>query len=435
MKFIYLFIISLPLMNIPKPLFMGAKIQYADLIFIPILALFMNNLLKGKFKLIRDKLDLGLLILAFFPLLSLLHSPFKDIAVWDTLGLFYLISLYFVFTRFINNKELFQRIVCVLFIVSAFASLFGILIFLFANVFRVWVPHNLVYEKSMAGQSTIIPFARPSSLLSLPEMFINFSLLGMAAGFICRSLYLKRRRLIDLSLILIVLSVFLSFSRPLVGVMLFLTAVSFYFFGNNFIGRALKISSLAVFLILLCLTLLIWVVTIYPVGFNIDSSSGMAHLSFNPNWDTRVYLAKAALGMARAHPFLGLGLGSYTDNLTSFLTQEDLSRLAAMRPEDVPNLRIDPHSLYFGSLAEMGFLGVVALLFVFWGLFSKMKLAFGVSGKNRILKDSCFIFLAAFCGFLLNGFFVDILSMRSFWLLMSLGTVAADLVNQEAGRD
>ncbi len=437
MKLFYLYIIFLPLMNIPKPQFMGTKIQYVDLIFIPIFALFINELFKGKFRLISERLDFSFLILAVVSFVSLLHSPFKNIAVWDTAGLFYLVSLYFVFTRFINSQDSFRMIISLLFVTAIFVSIAGIVIFLLANVFKVGMPHNFIYGKSIGEQSAIVPFARPASLLSLPEMFINFSLLGLAAGFIYRSYCVgskKARKLADFSLAIIILSVFLSFSRSLVGVMFFLTAASFYFLRNNFTGRVLKILSLAVFLILLCSTLLIWVVVIYPLDFTIDRVTGIANLSFNTNWDTRVYLAKAASAIAKVHPFLGLGLGSYAGNFIRFLSQSDISKLLAIRPQDASNLRIDPHSLYFGALAEMGFLGVIAVLFIFRGLFSKMKSAFRFPAGSKITKDSCFILLAAFAGFLLNGFFVDILSMRSFWVLMALGSAAANLANQQAGR-
>jgi len=49
-------------------------------------------------------------------------------------------------------------------------------------------------------------------------------------------------------------------------------------------------------------------------------------------------------------------------------------------------------------------------------------------------RNSCFIFQAAFLGLLLNGFFVDILSMRSFWVSLSLVAVTANLVAREKGR-
>lgn len=433
-KLIYLYIILLPLMNLPKPQFMGSKIQYADLIFVPIFVLFIKDLFNAKFRLITDKLDLAFLTLAVISLLSLLHSPFKNITLWDTLGLFYLISLYFVFTRLINTKNLFCRVSSILFMVTVFISILGIIIFILTNIFQVCMPHSLIYAKSTGEQSAIIHFNRPASLLTLPEMLINFALLGLTVGFICRIYYAKRRRLIDVSLALIVISTVLSFSRSLIGEMLFLTIVAFYFLGNSLSGRVLKVLSLAVFIILFCSALLIWIVAVYPVEFNVDESTGMAHLVFNSNPDTRVYLAKAALTIAKAHPFFGLGLGSYTDNFAKFLSKDDISRLLAIRRENISGLRIDPHSLYFSTLAEMGFLGFAALLFVFLSLFSKIKSAFKFLASDMALRGVCLVLLAAFCGFLLNGFFVDMLSMRSFWILMALGSVAANLANQRADK-
>ena len=435
-KLIYIYILFLPFMKLPKLPFMADKIQYADLIFIPLFIIFMIRLYKEKAKIIPDKIGIFLLLLVVTAFLSFLRSSLKQEILPDFIGLIYLVLLYFVFTSSITKYEEFVKINAFLFVVTLIISIFGIITSIFYNIFNTKALSLFFYDKAINSQSSFVPFSRPSSFLVSPEMFINFMLLGLASAFLYRNnlhnLNIAKRRIIDLGITLIIFSVLFAFSRSLVGLMLFLVLMAFRFTKKKPLGLAVRIVTLTVFILLFFSASIFWVLTIYPVSFSVDKINRIANLSFNYNFDTRFYLAKAALAIGKEYPFLGLGMGLFTDNFTKFLSKKDVMVLSAIRQTPPSLLKLDPHSVYFGAIAELGYLGITMVLFIFIFILHKVIKSFRLSVDFH-LKDTCYIFLSAILGYLLNGFFADILSMRSFWILMSLGVIGANL-SEKANR-
>lgn len=431
---IYLYILFLPLMNVPKLPFMGTKIQYCDLIFIPLFFLFIFEAYKKRFSFIKDKTYILFVLLAVFSFLSFLHSSLRHEAILHLLGLLYLVSLFFTLTFLIKDKQEFVKINSLLFFTTIAICIIGILISIFFNIFNIGAIGKFLYKKAADSQSAIIPFSRTSSLLTLPEMFINFILLGLSGAFVYRSTSseanTRKRKLIDFIIFLIVFAAFMAFSRSLIGLMLFITAAVFYFARKGLPNAVLRISCALVFLFLFISTVTIWIITIYPVSFSVDKESRIAHLSFNANLDTRFYLAKAAVAIGNKYPFLGMGQGTFTNHFREFLNKDDLASLTAIRQTPASALRIDPHSFYFGAIAELGYLGVAILLIILFFILNEIIKALKNNPDNSIRTFS-YIYIAAILGFLLNGFIVDILSMRSFWLLLSFGFIAAKLNRSE----
>lgn len=431
-KLIYLYLIFLPLMKIPKISFMGEKMQYADLIFIPLSFLFLYKLVKEKFRFMISKINIYFFILTIISFLSFYHSQLKQEILLDFFGLVYLVFLYFTFTSLINKDTEFIKINKVLFITTVFISISGILLFTLYNFFHLSILSSFFYKKAPGMQSALVPFSRISSFLNLPEMYINFILLGLASAFVYREhlldaklFNLSRRRLVDVGILVIILSAFFAFSRSLIGVLFFLTMITGFRKKTKPIS-ILHIFCLVVFLILFLSTIITWFYTIYPISFSIDETTKVARLSFNSNFDARLYLTKAALAIGQTHPFLGLGLGTFTNHFINFLSLKDVMALSAIRQVPPSLLRLDPHSLYFGAIAEIGFFGMIILIFTFATILNKLVRSYKES-QEWFYKKSCYIFLSAILSFLLNGFFVDILSMRSFWVLLSFGMTAVNL--------
>ena len=435
-KLIYLYIIFLPLMKLPKLSFMGNKIQYADLIFIPLFLLYLFRLFQRRFKaVVRDRIDLSLILLIVISFLSFFHASAKKDIFLDFAGIVYLVSLYFVFTNFINKKQIFDRANFFLFVATLFVSISGILIAIFYYIFNIEKLSYFFYARTFGTQSSLVPFARTSSFLNLPEMFIGFILLGLSSAFVYRNslrkVSLSKRRLVDFCIALIILSAFFAFSRSLVGLMLFLTLITFRFSKKSFFSSMLRIFCLFGFILLFSSAIIVGAFAVYPVSLSLDNITGIANFSFNCSLHTRVYLTKAALAIGREHPFLGLGLGSFTNHFRKFLSKGDIVALSSIRQIQPSLLKIDPHSLYFGAIAEIGYLGTSALLFMLFCFLSRIITAYKLANNNFYFRNSCYIYLSALLGYLLNGFFVDILSIRSFWVLLSLGIISANLAGQE----
>ncbi len=186
-KLIYLYLIFLPLMKMPKIAFMGEKIQYADLIFIPLFLLFLWKLVKEKFRFVISKLNISFLILALISFLSFYYSQLKQEILLDFFGLVYLIILYFTFTLLINKNNEFIKINKVLFITTVFISISGILLFILYNFLHLSILSSFFYRKASDAQSALVPFSRINAFLNLPEMYINFILLGLTSAFVYRA--------------------------------------------------------------------------------------------------------------------------------------------------------------------------------------------------------------------------------------------------------
>lgn len=433
--FFYIYLLLMPFMCLPKPSFMGNQMQYADLVFIPIFVLFLLDLRKGPLKFFKDRINLSLVFLLVIPILSFFYSPLKTEILPNLLGLVYLVCLYFSFTSLIKNKMQFKKINLFLFALTVFVSIAATVIFIFENILKIRLFTAYVYQGANGTQSAMINFSRPSSLLVLPEMFINFLLLGLSSAFVYKEYLLttkkpKAIRVINYCILLIIISSVLAFSRSLLGVVLFLTLLAFRFAGKNRLLAISRAILLSVFILLFVASFGLSIFTIYPVSFSVDNISHAVHVNFSSNLDTRFYLAKAALVMGNSHPFLGLGLGTFTRHFKDYLNQKDIVFLTGMRKTAFCDLAIDPHSLYFGAISEMGYPVTVLLLIIFSLILVRIKKAY-LKNQEPHQKNICYIFMCSIIGYLLNGFFVDALSMRSFWVLLSLGVIAAGLDQKE----
>ncbi len=431
-KIIYLYLILLPLMKLPKPAFMGGKVQYADLVFIPLFVLFIYGLFRKKLSFLRDKINIFLLILVTVANLSFWRSGLNGDILPDFLGLVYLVCLFFVLVFFINKREQFIRINFILFFLASAISVLGMIIFILYNALDIEWLSGFVMPRAVTSQSSLVPFSRVFLFLNLPEMYINFALLGLAGAFVYKR-YLRNHGIgrtggVDFCIALIALSAFFSFSRSLAGLLLFLTLMLYGFYKKSgLVSRALRISCFCLFVLIFVFFIVAGLFEIYPVSFSPGNINALPQISFNSNLESRFYLAKAAVAAAGKHPFLGIGLGAFTDHFTGFLNKADIGALSRVCRVPPPLLRMDPHSLYFGAVAELGYLGLAVLLFTLSLILRKILKGYKEAGNDTFLRDSCYIFLCVFLGYLLNGLFVDMLSMRSFWVLLGLAAAVANL--------
>ena len=131
--------------------------------------------------------------------------------------------------------------------------------------------------------------------------------------------------------------------------------------------------------------------------------------------------------MFAEHPVIGVGIGNYNLKFKNFyslrelISRYDLVTFTGIKIDGANGKKriSDPHSLYMGTLAEQGILGLFALAF-FFGSFYKY-----IYSSERIMNDSkkenvVYILTAGLTGFLLNGLTTDILTMRHFWFLMAI---------------
>ncbi len=114
------------------------------------------------------------------------------------------------------------------------------------------------------------------------------------------------------------------------------------------------------------------------------------------SWTSRLPLWLAAWRMFLASPWLGHGVGSYALLARNYLDMADLPSWIDLDPRPIPWA----HNLYLEVLAELGILGLIALVFLwlfpFWNR-PKPPLAFQLQGFACAAKAASFAFALSAC--------------------------------------
>lgn len=122
--------------------------------------------------------------------------------------------------------------------------------------------------------------------------------------------------------------------------------------------------------------------------------------------------------MVRANPVLGVGAGNYIVSAKHYLVQPGLVR----RPEFIIDKPKQAHNIYLHILAELGVVGLGALLAIFGGLLAcvvKAARAFARRGEAA-MEILCRGVCAALCGVLAASFFASQLYSKPLWLLLAV---------------
>lgn len=138
---------------------------------------------------------------------------------------------------------------------------------------------------------------------------------------------------------------------------------------------------------------------------------------------TRPFHYRAALQMWAERPWLGVGPGSFGEELyeRQHTQGERWNGLAVYAP-------YDPHSTYLGALAEIGLigaLGVVAILAV------AIVQAFDAIRRSTLSAPLLWAVLGVLAGYAFSALDDDLLTKRWFWVIAGLGGSAYALVRSE----
>lgn len=88
------------------------------------------------------------------------------------------------------------------------------------------------------------------------------------------------------------------------------------------------------------------------------------------------------------------------------------------------NVSIDPHNTYLGWAAEAGLPFAVIMLGLFYGIYRFMWKGYKACADS-FTGGFCYVSLCGLVGFLFNGLYIDILTMRHFWIMIGLGTLVS----------
>ena len=135
-------------------------------------------------------------------------------------------------------------------------------------------------------------------------------------------------------------------------------------------------------------------------------------------------LNKTSLKIAKENFWIGVGPGLYKQIMPSFINWEEAKETYKAKGFSDKNVALDPHNTYLGLAAESGVMSIILLLIVIVGIAGLIRKGYLVS-QNSFIKNLCYVSLCGLIGFMINAWYIDIITMRQFWLMLGLGTSGA----------
>ena len=172
----------------------------------------------------------------------------------------------------------------------------------------------------------------------------------------------------------------------------------------------------------------IWI--IYPITLSQDKNAELITVTFHISPDIRAILRKTALNISLKNPFFGIGQGMFTYELKNYI---DLN--AARNTLKINNfnlLEIDPHCSYFGTIAETGFIGFLAILIVFYSVMSASLKSIKESPQSKYRNIAIYLFVSLI-GYFITAWFMDIFTLRQFWINAALLIGASSILKNKNG--
>lgn len=418
-KLLILYIVSIPFMKtLPLPV-LAEKLQFSELIFLGILICSFKDLPK----IINQsfcKLELKIFYLFLaVSLFSLIRKNLLLSGVVEYVGIVYLFLLFILFVYLLDNNHLFLYLIKTWVVISASVAFLGIL----SLCFYYFADKNLAapFIFTQEQMSSVMWFPRVISTFRNPNMFLTYLhiSLGLALYLLITAKKTFNRFFLSLAVILLSAAIVFTGSRLILGIIFTLFIIAIFFKDRHPLWSALSYLFGFLFICVLILTLLFTRWTIYPANIECSDKTKQCKASFTFA-DSFYYMQNsAALKMIKARPFRGVGLGGY---FYEFPNYTDWDKYEATLSVERSNGRFnsDAHSTYLGICAETGIFGLSALLIFIYFIFGNILLNLKLSENRTNFRALFVIFFALISGFLLNGFLIDVISMRHFWVFLSL---------------
>ncbi len=284
--------------------------------------------------------------------------------------------------------------------------------------------HGNWFVQIYPEMKSLIPFARVKATFPTMNMFASFLHVGII--FLLAFVISERWRKHYILLAAFFLSCLaLTASRNLLGVFItiFLAVLPVK-------GRlSLSVSKYLAFCLCLLLFFLVLMTTlwsVFPTKMNHDRQNHSLTLSFNTASSLYTILNRMSLRFIKQNPLAGVGPGLFNQKMVEQLDWYEVKATYKAKGITDRNVSIDPHNTYLGWAAEAGLPFVIIMLGLFLGLFRLMWKGYK-AWPDSFTGGFCYVCLCGMAGFLVNGLYIDILTMRHFWLMMGLGTLGSVL--------
>ena len=405
--------------SVNLPLF-GKEVQLADLFFVFI---FVKLLLDIKRDSTRRLLDLfpamGRLIIILLVLLltASWFSSDKIKSFVEFSAIFYLLILYLWTARISMTNAQLERALNIWIYLTSFLCVLALGGFVTHSFFEKSNP----FVMFMTATRFVVPLARVKATFTTMNVFSSY--LHVSVVFLLTFVIHNKRLRWDylISGVLIFACILLTASRNMLGIFVTIFLILIPIKGRPFFN-ILKYTSFAlvIFLIIMVFVTIIWM--IYPVEADYDKDNHRFNISFNTNPNLYAIFNDLSVDLIQKSPIVGVGPGVFNQKAKEDLVWEDVKD--SYETEDIHRLMpFDPHNTYLGWAAEAGLPFILALLGLFYAISHLLWKAYKAN-SNSMPGWFCYACLCGLIGFIVNGFYVDILTMRHLWVMLGLGTMA-----------
>ena len=391
--------------------YFGYKIQLPEIIFLLGSILMGVDFLKKKNSWpIMSTIDIAVI---FYMLVVLISSIFNsDINVWiEFLGVLYLCLTFFwikILLQKIDDKNIFNSIRKAFIICGLLVALFcilgwSLLYFLDIENTLAFIYKNYPYF----GDSIRASGFTPSSHMA--ASFLNIAIVFIVTGFISQN----RISFVETLLFLILV---LAYLITLAKVVVLLCIVILFFLYSCYkqeIPKYLEYPFKAFWgvCILFYLFAIHFLITPKSAEYALQPEKFKVNYSIAETKDYYIIptaysaLKYSALLFGKENKWIGIGYGNHQHKLNEL-------KIAEKFPNHIPNY--SPHSTYMGAFAELGILGVFAILFLFTSIFNKLK-------QDDIINIKCWLGIKAiFLLALIEAISTDIMNFRQYWVLLGV---------------
>lgn len=428
-KLLYLYVLLIPMMQVPYLPIVAHKIKYCDIVFLALFITWLAQLLRGKRKIEQTPLLIPLALMLVSFLFSFAGSTRRFDSAIEFAGMAYLGALYFLLTQIIISEDIWWRVIKVWVAVSlavAAAGLYGYILSVLGVKGSIFIQ-----QVNILGRLDTSLLHRVCSTFGTAGMLAAYLNVSIAFAFILAGgsgTLSGLKRVADIFLISAAYFItgILTKARGIAGISLSVFLILMAYRSKNNIFRFLRASFFVYLIFILFMVIVTTTWTVFPVKFNSESAGRVMPIQFNTAPSLYLALNVSAINMVKAHPFCGVGMGMY--NYRSYEYDDPKISAEAYDMMGIPRVKgevgFDPHSTYLGWAAETGLVGLsFILLFIVSAIYSLYRGM--VLYKNHRFLYVCI--LAGMAGLIINGFFIDILTMRHFWFMIAVGMTLLQL--------
>lgn len=406
--------------SINLPLF-GKEIQLADFFFISILVRLIWSIKRGsRVELLKPLFMVRNLIVVLLVLLLVAcgfsSNGVKSLVEFAAIG--YLAILY-LWVAGMHMDE--QRLKSILHFWLYFSG--GLCILALGGLISYAVfGRNNQFIQIYPEMKSVIPFARLSATFPTMNMFASFLHVGIVFLLAVIAFEGWRQRYILLSG-LILTCAFLTASRNLLGIFITIFLAILPIKARPVLS-IFKYVAFGVTVLLLFLVLITTVWCVFPAQMNYDRQNHTFSLSINTSPSLYAILNRMSIRFIKQNFWVGIGPGTLNQTLVEQADWDEAKDTYKAKGFDNRNAFLDPHNTYLGWAAEVGLPFVLVMLGLLYSIVHLLWKGYKASSSS-FTGGFCYICMCGIIGFIVNGLYIDIFTMRHFWIMMALGTLEA----------